>query len=132
MKGKIIDIQKHDALVVLEDKQIKYKNIVQFNTKTGVGVLAQNNADAKVGDSVELEMQKNEFNALAWSLFLLPLVLLVAGFLIGMALKNELYLFVIGAAMFVVGVIISFVLSKILNKRHSELLVVTKVLKRGK
>lgn len=77
-------------------------------------LLADNPVDASVGDWVNLEAKPGMVLKAAAALYLLPLVLFIAGFLLGE------HLWQMGILMSILGLVAGLVLAKLIDRRMSK------------
>lgn len=80
-------------------------------------IKVNNKIDGKVGDPVSVEFKTSEMLKTSIMLYLIPLILLVAGIFLGMSVQtNELISFLIG----VVFMAISYIVLNKLDKKQSK------------
>ncbi len=76
-----------------------------------------NNFDLRVGDQVEVEMQPATRLVSAFLLFILPLIFLATGYILGIKVKNQELYGIIGS---IIGLSVSFILLKIINSKAEK------------
>jgi sigma-E factor negative regulatory protein RseC len=118
-RAEVVKTYKNTATVKIDRKsECSSCKMCAFKSGTNfVKVRAKNDINAKVGDAVIIDLEKDNRLTASFLIYIVPLIFAAAGLLIGNFLGNEILMFGLCLFMLVLGYIIIALIDKKLSDK---------------